>query len=170
MEPVLKARAGERRGSSAHNPRSSSRPGPDAADGPAGLGADRNSCMATHESRRPSPTQDSPAPDSGRASFRSFSTTHKAPVRGSKRFTVFHPSTEAVCTAISRMILERRCGPRRWMYEDKQFGRNIMAITREGIPETRETANLIASDKVEGTPVYRSNMLPSRFQHRLWRG
>jgi len=32
-----------------------------------------------------------------------------------------------------------------------------MAITREGIPETRETANLIASDKVEGTPVYRSN-------------
>ena len=32
-----------------------------------------------------------------------------------------------------------------------------MAITQKGIPETRETANLIASDKVEGTPVYRSN-------------
>jgi sporulation protein YlmC with PRC-barrel domain len=43
------------------------------------------------------------------------------------------------------------------MHEDKQFGRTIMAITRESIPETRETAQLIASDKVEGTPVYRSN-------------
>jgi len=32
-----------------------------------------------------------------------------------------------------------------------------MAITQGSIPETRETANLIASDKVEGTPVYRSN-------------
>ena len=32
-----------------------------------------------------------------------------------------------------------------------------MAITQGGIPETRETVNLIASDKVEGTPVYRSN-------------
>jgi hypothetical protein len=32
-----------------------------------------------------------------------------------------------------------------------------MAITQGSIPETRETPNLIASDKVEGTPVYRSN-------------
>ena len=32
-----------------------------------------------------------------------------------------------------------------------------MAITQGSIPETRETVNLIASDKVEGTPVYRSN-------------
>ena len=32
-----------------------------------------------------------------------------------------------------------------------------MAITQASVPETRETANLIASDKVEGTPVYRSN-------------
>ena len=32
-----------------------------------------------------------------------------------------------------------------------------MAITQASVPETRETAKLIASDKVEGTPVYRSN-------------
>ena len=32
-----------------------------------------------------------------------------------------------------------------------------MAITQGSIPETRETVNLIASDKAEGTPVYRSN-------------
>ena len=32
-----------------------------------------------------------------------------------------------------------------------------MAITQASIPETRETAKLIASDKAEGTPVYRSN-------------
>src|SRR5215468_4487961 len=32
-----------------------------------------------------------------------------------------------------------------------------MATMRASVPETRETASLIASDKVEGTPVYRSS-------------
>jgi hypothetical protein len=41
--------------------------------------------------------------------------------------------------------------------EFQQRGGNIMAVNPTASLDTRETASLIGSDKVEGTPVYRSN-------------
>ena len=58
----------ERHGSSAHSPEQlPSRPGPDAAGVPADRGAGRNSCKASHKSRRPAPRSDNPAPNRDRA-------------------------------------------------------------------------------------------------------